>query len=293
MPHFDWSHLQSFVAVAEHGSLSAAARAQGKSQPTLSRHIANLERLIGARLFERGKSGVVLTEMGGDLLQHASQMADAAARLELRSEGGHQDLAGTVRITASRIVATYLLPSALTDLHLRYPKIEIEVVASDDTNNLLRREADIALRMYRPTQGDVISQHIGDLMLAAYAAPEYLARKGRLVHLDDIIGHDVIGYDRSTLIIDGLHRFGFDVGRSFFKFRSDDQVMCWQMVRAGFGIGFNQVGIGDADPLVERVFKDRTVGHLPVWLTAHPELRQSPRIRKVYDHLKGALAKML
>jgi DNA-binding transcriptional LysR family regulator len=293
MPDLDWSQLQSFIAVAEHGSLSGAARARKSSQPTLSRHIAQLEQNIGARLFERSSSGVILTAKGSDLMAHASQMADAAAQLTLLTEGGSQTFAGTVRITASQIVATYLLPRVLTELHRIAPEIEIEVVASDDTENLLRREADIALRMYRPTQDDVIAQHLGDLTMGAYAAQSYIEHKGMPGELEDVVHHDVIGYDRSTLIIDGLRAFGLDVARSFFKFRSDDQVVCWQMVRSGFGIGFNQIAIGDADPAVRRVFKDTVVGQLPIWLTAHPEVRSIPRIRKVYDHLKTVLAQSL
>lgn len=293
MQHLDWAYMQSFVAVAEHGSLSAAARALNGSQPTMSRHIALLEQALGTRLFDRAKAGMTLTDRGAELLVHAKEMADAAARLSILSEGTAQDFAGTVRITASQIVATYLLPPLIVAAHDRFPEIEIELVASDETNNLLRREADIAIRMYRPTQDDVIAQHIGDLALGVYAAPSYLARHGTPEGARDLLSHDVVGYDRSRLIIDGLRAFGLDVKRDFFKFRSDDQVVCWQMVRAGFGVGFNQIAIGEADPKVTRLFGTDPIGHMPVWLTAHPEVRQTPRIRKIYDHLKtGLIQKM-
>lgn len=289
-PPLDWSYLQSFVAVAEHQSLSAAARATGSSQPTLSRHIAQLETILGARLFDRTKAGVTLTQKGSDVLAHATAMADAAGRLSFLQGDQGAAMEGTVRITASQIVATFVLPDILTALHARHPNIAIELVASDDTNNLLRREADIALRMYRPTQGDVISQLVGHFELAAYAAPSYLAASGPLEHPADILKHDVIGYDRSTLIIDGLKAFGLSVDRDFFKFRSDDQVVCWQMVRAGYGIGFNQRAIGDADDRVQRLFGAGSVGQMPLWLTAHPELRGTPRVRRVYDALKEHLS---
>ena len=289
MPPYDWSHLQSFVAVAEHGSLSAAARAMGSSQPTLSRHIAQLEQAIGARLFERSKAGVVLTDRGAALMTHAARMADAAAGIT-RADARTDALKGTVRITASRIVATYLLPGVLTEMQQHLPGIEVEVVASDDTDNLLRREADIALRMYRPTQGDVISRHIGNLELGAYAARSYLAARGVPLGLDDLEGHVLVGYDRSTLIIDGMAALGLNVSRDFFHFRSDDQVVCWEMVRAGFGIGFNQRAIAEREPELVRVFADVPIGALPVWLTSHAELRQVPRIRRVYDFLAKAVA---
>ena len=281
----DWSYVQSFAAVAEHGSLSAAARALNSSQPTLSRHISALESTIGTRLFERSRSGMDLTSAGLDLMQHAAQMADAAARFSVVSDGQSVDPAGTVRITASQIVATYMLPEVLTKLRQAHPQITIEVVASDTTENLLRREADIALRMYRPTQLDVISKHIGDLHIAAYAAHGYIARRGLPSGIDDFHAHDVIGYDRSPLIIDGMRAAGLEVTPAFFAFRCDDQVVCWQMVLAGCGIGFGQFGMGDTDPRVRRVSGDHPVASLPVWLTAHPELRTHARVRRVFDWL--------
>ncbi|MEP5729141.1 MAG: LysR family transcriptional regulator [Sulfitobacter sp.] len=290
MQDFNWALFQSFVAVAEHGSLSAAARALGGSQPTLSRHIAQLEQSMGVRLFERSKAGVVLTQKGTVLLGEVSKMADAAARVSPASLNDTPEILGTVRITASQIVATYILPEVLTGLRQTAPGIEIELVASDDTNNLLRREADIALRMYRPTQNDVIAKHIGNLEMGAFATREYLERRGRPDTLADMIDHDLIGYDRSTLIIDGMAALGFKVTRDAFAFRCDDQVVCWQMVRAGFGIGFNQKTIAQQDPHLECVSGDAPVGHLPIWLTAHPEVRQIPRIRRVYDYLGQALA---
>lgn len=284
----DWSHIQSFAAVAEHGSLSAAAEAQHSSQPTLSRHIAQLEATLGARLFDRGNGGMTLTEAGADLLAHAQTMADAAARFG--TGNGTQGIAGTVRITASHVVANFILPPILRDLHGRYPDLQIEVLASDTTENLLRREADIALRMYRPTQNDVIAKHIADLPLGAYAAPSYIAANGAPHTLPDFAQHSIIGYDRSPLIIDGFAARGFNVTRDFFAFRSDDQVLCWHMVVAGFGIGFGQRRVGDADPRVVRIADESEVGTMPLWLTAHPDMRRIPRVRRVYDWLARALA---
>lgn len=285
----NWAHLQSFAAVAEEGSLSGAARQLNASQPTLSRHIAQLESDLGTRLFERSSGGVVLTPEGSDLMEQASTMADAAARLETLRDGRTPHMSGTVRITASQIVATYHLPQVLTRFHQRYPDVSIELIASDRTENLLRREADIAVRMYRPTQNDVITQHIGALDIGVYATQAYLARNGNPARMDDLKDHHIIGYDRSTLIIDSMRAMGLEVTRDFFKFRADDQVVCWQMVRAGFGIGFNHTKIGDADPTLVRIAGSEMAGQMPVWLTAHPELRNTPRIRRIFDFLRDAL----
>jgi len=285
----DWSQIQSFAAVAEHGSLSAAAIALGSSQPTLSRHISQLEESVGTRLFERGVGGMVLTQSGADLLEHANTMADAAGRFAIIAEGQRPDLAGTVRITASRVMAAFVLPDILREMHETYPEIQVEMVATDTTENLLRRESDIALRMYRPTQNDVISRHVTDIPLAVYAAHDYVAKHGAPATVDDLKNHSVIGYDRSPLIIDGLRAAGLPVTRDFFAFRSDDQIVCWHLVVAGCGVGFCPRAVGDAEPRVVRVSGDVPTAVLPIWLTAHPDLRSVPRVRRVYDWLAKRL----
>ncbi|MBI1400070.1 LysR family transcriptional regulator [Hyphomonas sp.] len=289
MTQLDWALLQSFAAVGEHGSLSAAARATGTSQPTMSRHVSDLETRIGARLFERTSTGIELTPAGARLMAHAREMSSAAERLSLTAAGQDDRLAGSVRITASNIVATYVLPDILTALRIAEPDIEIELVSSDRSENLLRREADIAVRMYRPEQPDVIAKKLGDLPIGMFAARSYIDRRGMPQTIEDILGHDVVGYDRSTLVIDGFARGGLKVDREFFAFRSDDQVVCWQMVVAGYGIGFNQVSIGEADPRVVRIPLAGELGSLPVWLVAHAELKATPRIRRVYDFLAEQL----
>ena len=287
----DWSLLESFSAVGEHGSLSAAARALGASQPTLSRHIATLETQIGARLFERVADGVALTDIGAVLIAHAKDMADSASKLSMSIEGQTESLSGTIRLTASQIMATYVLPDILAELRETKPDIDIELVASDKTENLLRREADIAVRMYRPTQEDVISRKIGELRMGMYAHQSYLDRHGEPASIEDATGHTIIGYDRSSQIIEGFKAAGLEVNREFFAFRCDDQVVCWEMAKAGFGIGFNQIQIGDSTPKMVRIESAGEVGRLPVWLTAHSELRSSPRVRFVFNFLAGKLKK--
>jgi len=281
----DWTHLQTLVAVAEQGSLSGAARVLGGSQPTMGRHISALETELGVRLFERAAGGLDLTPTGIELLEHAREMGRAANRLSLAAEGRSEEIAGTVRITASDIVATYVLPEILTALHQAEPDIEIELVATDRTENLLQREADIAVRMYRPTQTDVFTRKVGDLKIGMFAAPSYIERRGAPQSIADFPDHDVVGYDRSDLLIQGIRRVGLDVDRRFFKFRCDNQVVVWRMVVAGFGIGFNHIQIGMDEPGVVRLLEDTPLPVLPVWLTAHSELKTSRRVRRVYDFL--------
>ena len=223
---YDWALLRSFAAVCEHGSISSAARAIEGSQPTISRHISQLEQQIGARLFDRDVRGMALTPAGEKIYAHVKDMSDAAAKLTMASGPIAETLSGSVRITASNIVATFVLPDILSRLRQAEPAISLEVVATDNTENLLRREADIAVRMFRPTQGDVIAKKVGELNLGAFAHEDYIARKGMPTSLADFTEHDIIGYDRAPQIIEEFRRFGLDVDRDFFAFRSDNQVVC-------------------------------------------------------------------
>ncbi len=284
----DWTLYRSFLTVAETGSLSAAARALTLSQPTLGRHIAELESALATPLFTRAPRGLILTDAGTAMLPAARQMREAAAALALLAAGREQSLSGTVRLTASRVVSHYLLPPILADLRRQEPGIEIELVPSDSTENLLFREADIALRMYRPTQMDVITRHLCDLPTAIYAAKSYLDRHGRPQTPEDLLGLDFVGFDRSDLILRLIAGLGIQRRREDFALRCDDQVVYWALVRAGCGIGATQCQIGDPDPLVERCAPFIRLPSLPVWLTAPEALRQNPRIRRVLDHLAAA-----
>ncbi len=284
-----WHLLQSFAAISAAGSLSAAAQSMGSSQPTLSRHLAQLEERLGARLFFRTPAGLTLTPEGETVQQRAEAMAQAAAELSFTG-AATQQVSGTVRLTASQIAATYLLPPLLTALQGAHPAITLEVVASDRTENLLRREADLAVRMYRPTQGDLIAKKVAELPLGIFAARSYVAAHGMPERVEDLAAHRLIGYDRSTLLIDGMRAAGVKADRSLFSFRSDDQVVCWSMMRAGLGIGFGLRAVGAADPELVEIPSPLPMGHLPVWLTAHQELRMSPRVRICFDHLAAGFA---
>jgi DNA-binding transcriptional LysR family regulator len=285
MEKLDWSLTRSFLAVAETGSLSAASRALNLSQPTLGRHIAEIEAALGLTLFTRQPRGLTPTEAATALLPHARAMREAAANLALAAAGRDADLHGTVRMTASRIVAFHLLPPMLVQLRAAHPGIEVELVPSDTTENLHFREADIALRMYRPTQENVVTRHLTDLPTALYAAHSQIARQGLPQTPDDLLAMDFVGFDRSDLILRTMAQLGIKRRRTDFPIRCDDQLVYWQMVRAGLGIGGMQCLVGDADAAVTRIAPFLALPALPVWLTAPEALRQTPRIRAVLDHL--------
>jgi molybdate transport repressor ModE-like protein len=292
LPDLDWNLVRTFLATAEAGSLSAAARQLGISQPTAGRHVADLENVLGVRLFDRTAAGLRITEVGTSLVENAQAMRERAEGLRRIAEGRSEAIEGTVRISASEMVAVHLMPEILTALHRAEPRIQIELVASVTADNLLLREADIALRMFRPQQADVITRHVTDLRLGIFAHQNYIQRYGRPGDLDAIRGHAVVGYDRVDIMIRGFRRAGFDVARDFFSFRCDSQIAGWAMVMAGYGIGIGPVYLGRDEPALVQLFTDTPIEgmELPIWLTAHRDLRHSRRIRLVYDFLAEKLS---
>lgn len=287
----DWTYIRTFVAVAETGSLTAAARKTGLSQPTVGRHIKAAEATLGAELFTRGAGGLTLTETGVALLEPAKEMAAASARLETLAAGRDMQLSGTVRIAASVVVSHYLLPPIVAGIRAQEPEIEIEILPSDASENLIFREADIAIRMYRPEQLDLITRHVLDQPVALYAAPGLLAAQGGAPQSEDaLIALPFVGFDRSDLIIRTLRDLGYQVDRNFFGVRCDNQATYWELVCAGCGVGAMQTVIGDRDPRVERLALQPALPPLPIWLAAPQALRKSPRIRRVWDLLVEGLA---
>jgi DNA-binding transcriptional LysR family regulator len=285
----DWTLLQSFVSVAEHGSLSAASKSKGASQPTMSRHISALEAALGVMLFDRTGDGLVLTPTGLALLDEAREMSAAAGRLVLAATGRAEAIDGTIRVTASEVVSAYMLPPILARLGVIEPGIQIELVSSDRTENLLEREADIALRMFRPAQAELVARKVGDVAFGIFASKDYVARAGAPQSISDLRAHRFIGHDRNMQSIEGFRGAGLNIDRSFFAFRTDDAIVQWRMVLAGFGIGFTLRDIGLAEDTVVQLLPQVAMPRPPLWLTAHAELKTSRRVRRVYDFLADAL----
>lgn len=289
MSELDWNLIKSFVAVAETGSLSAAARRLSASQPTVGRHIAELEAAVGVVLFRRGRKGYELTDSGAALLERGRGVGEQAAAFSRLAFGAVEDIAGTVRVAASEVVAAYVLPPILAGLGLEEPGIEVEIVASNEVENLLRRDADIAVRMVKPTQNELVARKVADLQLVACAATAYLDRRGRPERAEDLLSHDLVGYDRNDDIIRGFGLLGAVVDRHAFRVRTDNQIVAWELIRAGNGIGFMQNALVERDPSVEAVLPGLALPDLPMWLAMHRDVRTSPRIRRVADFLFAAL----
>jgi DNA-binding transcriptional LysR family regulator len=290
---FDWALMPSFLAVLDAGSLLSAARRLQQSQPTLGRHVALLELQLGTALFERTGRGLTPTVMAQQIAEHARSMQAAAEALQRSMSMSSQVLTGSVRLTASQTVASYLLPPILTEMRRELPEIQIEVVASNEVKNLLRREADIALRMVRPEQESLITRKVATIGLGAYAHTSYLKSRGTPIAPRDLLAHELIGYDLDNSIVQGFRALGESVSREQFALRSDDHIVHWQAVRAGFGVGFISHNVAATDRRVKRVLPQLRIPELPVWLTTHREIHGNPRIRAVYDFLAERIATAL
>lgn len=290
---FDWSLVRSFLAVLEKGSLLAASRDLQLSQPTIGRHVAELESQLGLVLFDRNGRGLLPTEAAYHLAESARIMQSGADQLARNVMGADLGASGTVRITASQPVSCYVLPPLLAQMRLSLPDVQVELVASNEVSNLLRREADIAVRMVQPEQASIIARRVGKVTLRACAHQDYLRRRGVPRQPSDLLAHDLIGGDRNDDTLKGFAAQGLVVGREQFAFRADDLIVVWQAVRAGLGVGFVSEHLIRSDPAVIPVLPKLKIQPLPVWLAVHKEIRTSKRIRAVYDFLADALPRAI
>lgn len=289
MDRFDWNHIRAFLATAETGSLSAAARQLSLTQPTLSRQVAALEGDLGVMLFERIGRSLELTQAGLELLEHTRAMGEAASRIALTASGQAQSIEGRVRITASDIMSAYVLPPVLAQLREAAPMLEIDVVASNDIRDLMRREADIAIRHVRPEQPDLIAKLVQQATGHFYAARSYLDRAGRPETVDDLAKLDVISFGDPERMMQYLAPLGIHLPRNNFRLGSQSGIVAWEYAKQGLGIAPMSDEVGLATPGMEKLLPGMAPIVFPVWLTTHRELHTSRRIRLVFDMLSDFL----
>lgn len=278
-----WDHWRSFIAVAEEGSLSGAARALRLTQPTVGRHIDLLEEAVGAALFLRAPQGMALTDLGRDLLPEARSMAAAAAALERTASAPLDAGRGVVRVTASEVVGAEVLPAVLAPLLAAHPGLEVELVLSNRSEDLLRREADLAVRMLRPVQTGLVAQKIAEVRIGLYAHARYLDAQGVPQTPADLARHILIGPDRDAATLAAMAAAGLD--RRMLRLRCDREAAQMNALRAGLGIGAAQAGVARACPDLRPVLAGHFAFRLECWLAMHEDLRGSARVRLVFDHL--------
>jgi DNA-binding transcriptional LysR family regulator len=286
---FDWALVKSFLAVLDAGSLTGAARRLNAHQPTLSRHVAELEAQLGTPLFERTGRGVAPTAAALAIADAARRMEDGAMALARGLAASRSAETGTVRISTSAVAATWLLPPVIAALREAEPGIAIELVSTNQITNLLRREADIAVRMVRPVQTSLIARKLGDVAVVAAAHRGYLARAGTPRDARELVHHRLIGYDRDDTIERGFARMGMALTRDRFAVRTDDQVAYGRLVAAGAGIGFVARYNIRHWPGVVSLLPGLEIPPLPCWLAVHREIRSNRLMRRVFDFLADAL----
>jgi len=284
-----WDLYRTFLSVLEHGSLSAAARELGLTQPTVGRHVDALEHAVGAQLFTRSPAGLLPSEIALDLRPYAATLAATSASLLRTASGKRGEVAGTVRVSASEVIAVEVLPPILASLADAHPALCIELSASDAVEDLLHREADLAVRMTEPSQEALIARRIGDILVGLFAHRRYLERHGVPRTTAELAGHRLVGFDRQTAYIRAMAtRYPIFEGL-MFSFRADSNLAQLAAIRAGLGIGFCQCGLAVDDPDLVRVLPRAFEVPLGTWVAMHEDLKGAPRCRATFDALVAGL----
>ena len=286
----DWNLIRAFLTTAEEGSLSAAARKLHLTQPTLSRQVAALEQNLGILLFERVGRRLELTQGGRELLDHSRTMGTAADRISLAALGQSQSISGEIRITASDIYSAILLPPILHRLRVLAPALKINVIADNDIRDILRREADIAIRHVRPEQPDLIARLARQATASLYASTGYLDTRGRPETLADLANHDFISFGNDAEMLEFFLPLGMPLKLQNFTISSQSGIVSWELAKQGFGIIMMPDDVAETVSGIERVLPKMAAVEFPIWLVTHRELHTSRRIRLVFDLLVEAMA---
>jgi DNA-binding transcriptional LysR family regulator len=285
-----WDLIASARAVLETGSLSAAARGLGVTQPTIRRHIDELEKALGATLFSRSPTGLIPTSTAHAIAPYAEDIHALIAALVRSASAERESIGGTIRLSCSEIMASEVLPVLLAPFLVAHPGVEIELVASNRTENLLRREADVAVRMVRPVQEGLVARKVATIPLGLFAAASYIEWRGAPTDLASLIAdHEMVGEDQGTTITDAIAQLTPEASAIRFRYRSDSDVAQLAAIRAGIGIGVCQHPLARADARLRQVLPEITT-MLDVWVVTHQDLREQRRIRALLDHLGTALA---
>ncbi len=290
---FDWNQVRAFLATAEEGSFSAAARALKTTQPTIGRQISALEEALGVTLVERSVRGLNVTQSGRDLLDHVRAMGEAAALISMTADGQSQAVIGKVTITATDLMSAAILPAVLAPLRQSAPGISVRIVCSSDLQNLMQREADIAIRHVRPDQPELIARFVGDFGANLFGATDYFDKVGRPRSLREIADLSFVGNADPERLMAPLQNMGIPVQEENFMMSTESGVVAWELTKSGFGISMQPEILAEAEPGIERVYPGIPSPQFPVWLVTHRELQTSRRIRIVFDQLVHGLRQII
>lgn len=282
---FDWNKAKAFLVTSEKGSYSAAAQALGLTQSTLGRQVQALEEELGVVLFERVGKGIQITPIGLDLIEHVKTMAEGASKLSMTAMGQSEELEGTVTITASEANSAFLLPAVIKKIRTLAPGIKIEIVAKNDSADLRKREADIAIRNFQPLQPDLIMKKVPDSLGNLYATKEFIKNFGPFKTKKDLSKANFVSIGNTAMYIEGLKAYGIHLSKENFPIVTESHFVHWNLVKEGLAIGIMPHLVGDKEKSVQRVLKDLKGISYSTWIVSHRELKTNRRIRFVFDQL--------
>ncbi|MCJ8269732.1 MAG: LysR family transcriptional regulator [Psychrosphaera sp.] len=288
MNQLSWEWIQSFVVVAHCGSLSKAATVLGTSQPTLSRHMAALEQQLGITLFDRSTQGLKITSDGAKLIESSEAMQQGAQRFARLASGATLSLSGEVRISANEVVGLYYLPRVIAEFNLLYPEVTVEVDISNKATSLNKRDADIALRMFRPTQPDLVAKRLHDIELQFTASKDYLARQGEPQTLGEICNHPIIGFDREQQTEKAVEAMGLSIADVTIISKTDFLPLQIELARNGAGITITHRQIIEQFDQLQQILPNVPIPKLELWLVCHGDVQHNRRIRALMDFLAEA-----
>ncbi|MFZ6681799.1 LysR family transcriptional regulator [Undibacterium sp. Tian12W] len=285
----NWEWYRTFLMVIDTGSLSAAGRAMGMTQPTVGRHIDSLEKALDLKLFTRTFDGFAPTEAALELRPYAADVAATAAALRRVASSHGTGVRGTVRVTASEVTCVEVLPPVLTALRRQHPELMIELVLSNRVDDLLHREADIAVRMVNPEQDALIAKRAGAIEIGFFAHESYLADFGMPKTMDELSRHTIIGFDQENAFLRKLRSKFPTLEPSSFALRTDSDLAQLAAIRAGYGIGVCHSALAARDKDLVRVLKTQFSVNLDIWVAMHEDLRDSPRCAVTFAALTAGL----
>jgi DNA-binding transcriptional LysR family regulator len=285
---FNWDDVRYFLTLQRHGTLAAAGAALMLDPTTVGRRLMKLEEELGARLFDRTPNGYVLTDAGHRLLPRAERIERETLGVERDVAGEDQKLEGVVRLTATEMLTTRFIAPHLRRFRERYPEIQLELQCTNLDVNLARREADIALRLARPTQDDLIIKRLSFIHLGLYASLEYVDRFG--LPKDSLAGHQMILFANVRPFRRENDWIEARMDGARVALRSDSVSATYSATVAGTGIALLPCLVADHDPHLVRVPLEGAPAPRQIWQAVHKDLRDSARIRAVLDFLGKILA---
>jgi DNA-binding transcriptional LysR family regulator len=290
MAMLDWSDVRYFLELSRAGTLASAARRLRVDYTTVGRRLAALERDLDAKLFARTPDGLALTEAGRSILAAAEEMEQAALRVEQRALGTDRKLAGLVRVATTEMLGRVVVLPAVRTLHRRHPEIRVDVSTGAGRLDLARREADVALRYFRPEGGELASRRVARVAQTAYASRGYLASHARPVRGSGLAGHDIVALEERIQAGRATEMAGEQLRDARIVLRASNSLALLEAVELGLGIGSLPCCIGDTSRDLRRLFPEAPLELDDIWLVVHADVQRTGRVRAFIEALDARLA---